>query len=77
METLTPQVAVSNQIVNMLHNNINLNNGNEHFVDWCEGGDVFRDTYPGHTEEFYKECDEMMNKVAPIVDELTYSHLTK
>lgn len=67
---------VCGQILNMLENNIMCDNGNEHFLDWCENGDVFRDSYPNESEEVYKEMEELMRKVAPLVDELTYNHLT-
>ena len=67
---------VCGQIIKMLENNILRDNNNEHFVDWCENGDVFRDSYPNEREEVYKEMEKLMRKVAPLVDKLTYNHLT-
>lgn len=73
---ITPQIAVASQIVNMLQNNIVLGNGNEHFEDWCELGDTFRDSYPNQTEEFYQECENLMYEVGSYIDRVTYDYLT-
>jgi hypothetical protein len=67
------QVAVrevTNQIVNMLTNNILEDNGTESFEGWCENGEVFND-HPSYK----KECVALMKEVAPIVDNLTYNYL--
>lgn len=67
------QVAVrevTNQLVNMLTNNILEDNGTETFEGWCEDGEVFN-AHPTYKEE----CVPLMKKVAPLVDELTYNHL--
>lgn len=67
------QVAVrevTNQIVNMLTNNILEDNGTESFEGWCENGEVFNE-YPAYKEE----CVNLMKEVAPIVDQLTYNYL--
>ena len=68
------QVAVrevTNQVVNMLTNNVLEDNGTESFEGWCEDGAVF-----GHLSQAYREeCINLMKEVAPIVDQLTYSHL--
>lgn len=74
---ITPKQAVTEQIVNMLTNNIINENGNETFDGWCEDGEVFRTSYPNETEEFYIECDTLMDKVSDLVDKLTYRHLAE
>ena len=67
------QVAVrkvTEQLINMLYNNIICDNGTEGFEGWCEDGDVFSDK-----PEYEKECIALMKEVAPIIDGLTYGHL--
>lgn len=73
---MNTKIEITNQIISMLHNNIVLRNGNETFVGWCENGDMFRTTYPNQTEEWYNEMETLMNEVAPLIDKLTYDHLT-
>lgn len=72
---MTPKKAVTEQIIVMLTNNILNEYGNEGFEGWCEDGAVFENTYPNMSEDFYNECEELMRKVSPIIDDLTYNHL--
>lgn len=72
---MTPKKAVTEQIIVMLTNNILNEYGNEGFEGWCEDGVVFENTYPNMSEDFYDECEELMRKVSPIIDDLTYNHL--
>lgn len=65
--------AVTEQVINMLTNNIIEDNGTESFVGWCEDGDVF--DLNGLSGDYLKEAIAMMKAVAPIVDELTFCHL--
>ena len=74
-EKLCAKNAVSGQIVNMLINNIINKYGNETFEGWCENGAVFETSYPNATKEFIEACEELMKKVAPLVDDLTYNYL--
>lgn len=66
--------AVTGQIINMLDNNILGEQGNEHFVDWCQQGEVFDDGE--HDEAFIQDCMELVKKVSPLIDKLTYEYLT-
>lgn len=59
---------VTQQLINMLENNVLNANGNEPFEGWCENGDIFDD-------ENREACTAMMEKVAPLVDKLTYEYL--
>lgn len=61
-------IAVTQMLVLMLENNIIQGNGTEGFEGWCEDGDIFG-------EDSHEKCVELMRKVAPIVDELTYKYL--
>ena len=54
---------VAGQIVNMLQNNVMLDCIPETFVGWCEDGEVF---------DWDEDCIALMNKVAKIVDDLSY-----
>lgn len=54
---------VAGQIINMLQNNVMLDCGTEPFVGWCEDGEVF---------DWDEDCIALMNKVAKIVDDLSY-----
>jgi len=54
---------VAEQIINMLQNNVMLDCGTEPFVGWCEDGEVF---------DWDEDCIALMNKVAKIVDYLSY-----
>lgn len=54
---------VAEQIINMLQNNVMLDCGTESFVGWCEDGEVF---------DWDEDCIALMNKVAKIVDDLSY-----
>lgn len=62
--------AVTEQVINMLTNNIIEDNGTESFEEWCEDGAVFSE-HPS----YQPACIELMKKVAPIVDQLTFNHL--
>ena len=57
---------VTEQIINMMDNDILRDNGIEEFVGWCENGEVF---------DYDKDCIELMHKVADFVDNLTYNFL--
>lgn len=61
-------IAVTQVLIAMLENNIISDNGVEGFEGWCEDGDVF-------DEDSHDKCVELMHKVAPLVDELTYKYL--
>lgn len=61
-------VAVTQVLIAMLENNIISDNGVEGFEGWCEDGDIF-------DEDSHDKCIELMHKVAPLVDELTYKYL--
>jgi hypothetical protein len=74
---ITPKQAVTEQIIAMLNNNILAENGNESFVGWCEDGGVFEASYPNESDDFYNECERIMNAVAPLIDKATYNHLAK
>ena len=54
---------VAEQIINMLQNNVMFDCGTEPFVGWCEDGEVF---------DWDEDCIALMNKVAKIVDALSY-----
>ena len=61
-------VAVTNQYINMLFNNVVNDCGVEGFEGWCGDGEVFN-------EDVRDDCIELMHKVAPLIDELTYKYL--
>lgn len=69
------KIAVAEQIINMLLNNIVNAHGNESFVGWCEDGEVFYNSYPTAHINWLNECEKLMNEVAPVVDKLTYEYL--
>lgn len=62
-------VAVAEQIVSMIENNVISGYGIEPFEGWCEDGEVF--TNNGANEVFANECMELVRKVSPIVDKLS------
>ena len=72
MEKYTNKVTrmVVSQIINMLDNNVLRGCGCEGFTGWCEDGDVFEGT-----EQDIADATELMEEVAPAVDELTYKFL--
>lgn len=61
-------IAVTQVLIAMLENNVISDNGTESFVGWCEDGDIF-------DEDSHEKCVELMHKVAPLIDELTYDYL--
>lgn len=61
-------IAVTQHYINMLYNNVIEDNGVECFESWCEGCDIF-------DGESHDKCVELMKKVAPIIDELTFGFL--
>jgi hypothetical protein len=61
-------IAVTQVLIAMLENNVISDNGTESFVGWCEDGDIF-------DEDSHDKCVELMHKVAPLIDELTYDYL--
>lgn len=61
-------VAVTQHYINMLYNNVIEDCGVESFEGWCEDGDIF-------DEDSHEKCVELMHKVAPLIDELTYKFL--
>lgn len=61
-------IAVTQHLINMLYNNVIDGNGTEGFEGWCEDGDIFDD-------DSHDKCVELMRKIAPLVDELTYNYL--
>ena len=77
MEKITPKKAVTEQIIVMLENNILNEYGNESFEGWCENGDVFENSYPDMPDDFYRACEDLMERVSRIVDNLTYNHLAE
>lgn len=54
---------VTEQIINMLTNNILEEQGREPFVGWCEDGEVF---------DWDGDCIALMNKVSNLVDSLSW-----
>lgn len=67
-------VLVTEQIINMLDNNILHDCGVEGFEGWCEDGEVFCIDEALSAEEI-DAAIALMKKVAPIVDRLTYEHI--
>lgn len=65
-------IAVTQELVNMLTNNILEDNGTEPFEGWCEDGGVF---YYSDVRGLAEAAEELMRKVAPLIDELTYKYL--
>ena len=63
-------IAVTNQYINMLHNNVINDHGVESFIDWCDSGDVFESR-----NDNWRECVALMEEVAPLIDKLTYKFL--
>lgn len=61
-------IAITQHYINMLYNNVIEDNGVEGFEGWCEDGDIF-------DEDSRDKCVELMHKVAPLIDELTYKFL--
>ena len=75
MENSKVKKAVTEQIINMLTNNILNDYGTESFEGWCENGAVFEYSYDNESKDFYVQCEKLMKEVAPLVDKLTYDFL--
>lgn len=60
---------IAETLCGMLDNNVVRGFGVESFEGWCEDGDIFAGN------EYEAECIELMHKVAPLIDELTYKYL--
>lgn len=61
-------IAVTQHYINMLYNNVIEDNGVECFEGWCEDGAIF-------DKDSRDKCVELMRKVAPLIDELTFKFL--
>lgn len=69
---------VTDAVIAMYENNVYHDNGAESFVGWCEDGNLFfnmREDNPSITETDVEKATEMMNEVAPLVDDLTFRFL--
>lgn len=66
-------MAVTEQIINLLDNNV-LHEFNqfECFECWCEDGEVFYNN-DDLSDALVEECVDLMHKIAPSVDEMTYN----
>ena len=62
---------VTQQVINMLCNNVVYGAGVEGFEGWCEDGAIFQTG----SKPLDDACVAFMRKVAPAVDELTYKFL--
>lgn len=67
------RMCVAAQIHAMIENDILSGYGVESFVGWCDDGEVF--FLNGIKGYLLQECIAIMNKVAPIVDNLVMNHL--
>lgn len=65
--------SVAEQLMNMIENNIIEENGGESFVGWCQHGEVFE--LQGLTQENVDKCMALVNRIAPLVDNLTLNYL--
>lgn len=65
--------VVTNEICNMLCNDILCENGVECFETWCEDGEIFEGE--GYTEEDTKEIMRFVEEIAPLVDDLVCNKL--
>lgn len=65
--------VVTNEICNMLCNDILCENGVECFESWCEDGEVFEDF--GYSKEDTKEIMCFVKEIAPLVDDLVCNKL--
>ncbi len=67
-----PRVAVAEQIIGMLENNVLQECGMESFTGWCEDGNVFYDGgYDGMDEEGKQEAVRIMKKISQDLDEVS------
>lgn len=64
---------VTEQVINMWNNNVLNEYGAESFIGWLEDGDVFINN--GMSEKDVNKAMEMVNEIAPLVDELTFKYL--
>jgi hypothetical protein len=64
---------VTNEICNMLCNDILCENGVECFKSWCEDGEIFENE--GHSKEDTKEIMSFVEEIAPLVDDLVCNKL--
>lgn len=65
--------VVTNEICNMLSNDILCENGAECFESWCEDGEVFENE--GYSKEDIKEIMSFVEEIAPLVDDLVCNKL--
>lgn len=75
LKTKNIKIAI-NCIANMLYNNAELGTDGiaENFTSWLEDGNAFDlmvDTEKDFTEQDINECMKIMERVAPLVDNLT------
>ena len=73
MERKEKIMAITEQVIGMLENNVLQENGSETFVGWLEDGEVFINN--GYTEQETKEIMDLVNELAPAVDNLTFGWL--
>ena len=65
--------VVTNEICNMLSNDILCENGVECFESWCEDGEIFENE--GYSKEDIKEIMSFVEEIAPLVDDLVCNKL--
>lgn len=75
-------LMVTQQLINMLENDICRQNGIEPFEGWCADGEVFLPTDENGAPveeametEYVKEAMRLVKEVAPLIDKLTYKFL--
>ena len=69
-------IAVTSQVINMLNNNVLEDNGSEPFEGWCGNDLVWTDENGNDfSEDEIKEAQALVEKVAPLVDELHLKYL--
>lgn len=68
---------VTEQLINMLSNNVLCDGGAEGFVGWIADGEVFEHEEIEEGEEplQFLEAMSLVQEIAPLVDELTYKFL--
>lgn len=71
-EKVDAKVAVAEQVVAMIENNIVRGYGIEHFTGWCEDGDVFYNGgYDDMPDDTKQDAIFLMKEVAPHVDKVS------